>query len=1125
MSRWLATWRVSLRRTRADWPIVLAAWLVTLLAAVLLASGPIYADAASEAGLRRSLLDAPAADRNIRVALYAATSEAEAANAAVAAELAPIVAPANGSLVGEWRGSQTLAMPDVPGVAPGDQALVGAIDDPSANLSLVSGGWPRERADPAGPIEVVIADTVARALRLEVGDELGLVAHPSSDPVEVPITVVGIVTMEPPERFWYGDEQLLTGVYDNGRYRSFGPFLMTRSDLLHEAELSSVQLRLAIARDYAGISADDAARLRNRLSGLAERLTAIVGGSVGVATGLGSLLDQAERSLLVSRTGVLLLMAQLGILAAYAVVLTATLLVEHRRVETALLRSRGASAGKVAGITLLEGLLVAAPSVVVAPWLAVAALELLNVAGPLADSGLQIRPRVTAESHVAAGIAGLLAAVLLALPAALAARAFAVEHGSLARQPTRTISQRLGIDVALLAITGIALWQLRLYGAPLTRTVEGQLGLDPLLVAAPAIGLLSGGVVALRRLPLLAEGLELAVSRGRGLVAAMGARQLARRPLRYTRSGLLLMLAVSMGVFALSYGSTWSGSQRDQGTYQAGADVRVVPSTSRTSLPTWALPDAYARLPGVEQVVAVARLPKGISFAAAGAAALLALDARSAADVIAFRPDGAIQPLADLLAGLQAGRPDSSLMTLPDGAAYLRVAPDVEAVRGDPFADPALAEVPIEPVPLGDIQVRASGHVVDGRGLVYRVESELRSAAATDGVVVALVPVDRNRIGSAAGGSTSLVGPVRLAELGLEIWLPPSTFGTRIGIAEAWVSPDAGGPWIQLVLEDAGPWQARIGRDRGVLVDVPVVQTSGTTVELSATGQADFMYSFDPNRPTGRLSVLPASILPLTESVPALVNRAFAEAIDVAAGEAITGTVQGARRRFRIVDVVERFPTTDPQLPLLIIDEPTLGLLRLQGTGAAKPFSELWLGTRAGQEEAVAAAARGEPFESRDIVSAGARVRTLSNDPVAIGVIGALALGSLATGLFAVVGLVVSTAVSARQRRVEFALLRALGLSDRQLAGSLWLENLSVVIVGLAAGTSLGLLIAWLVLPFITVTQGGSPPVPSVEIYTPWIEIMVLNLVTGLALAIAVVAAGRMLRRLGMGSVLRMGED
>src|SRR3954468_19825670 len=61
----LATWRVSLRRTRADWPIVAAAAFISLLAATLLAAGPIYSSAVSEAGLHRVLRSAPVAAANI----------------------------------------------------------------------------------------------------------------------------------------------------------------------------------------------------------------------------------------------------------------------------------------------------------------------------------------------------------------------------------------------------------------------------------------------------------------------------------------------------------------------------------------------------------------------------------------------------------------------------------------------------------------------------------------------------------------------------------------------------------------------------------------------------------------------------------------------------------------------------------------------------------------------------------------------------------------------------------------------------------------------------------------------------------------------------------------------------
>ena len=186
-------------------------------------------------------------------------------------------------------------------------------------------------------------------------------------------------------------------------------------------------------------------------------------------------------------------MAQLALLAGYAIILTATLLVDHRRIDTSMLRSRGAGPGQVALLALLEGLLLAVPAVLVAPWLAVGVLGLFNVVGPLADVGLQIDPRVSTRRLRRRGRGrASSASLLLVLPAALSARRFAAAQGDISRQETRTFGQRMGLDVALLALTIIALWQLRLYGAPLTRTVQGSLGLDPLLVAAPAIGLVAG---------------------------------------------------------------------------------------------------------------------------------------------------------------------------------------------------------------------------------------------------------------------------------------------------------------------------------------------------------------------------------------------------------------------------------------------------------------------------------------------------------------------------------------------------------------------------------------------------------------------------------------------------------
>jgi hypothetical protein len=1127
----LAGWRVSLQRTRADWPIVAAAGLITLLAAALLAAGAIYPSAASEAGLRQALADAPVADTSIDVSLFGASTAAAAVDRPVQAELQRVIAPLGGSIVRDWQGSATLALPEMPRGKAGDQAILGFLDGLPDHATLVDGAWPVDRTVPSEPIQVVVVDAVAQELGLEVGEELSLVANASNQPMVVPVRLVGIVTINAgADPYWNGDEQLLGGVRENGQYRTFGPFLTTLNGLLGSAGAASLNMHWRTFPDFERVIVDEAAQLRSRVEALPGRVQAATGEAfINVRTGLPAILRDAERSLLVSRTGVLLLMAQLAVLAAYAIILTASLLVDHRRIDTALLRSRGAGARQVGLLALAEGLLFAIPAVLAAPWLAVAGLRLFNVVGPLADVRLRIVPLVTLDGYLAAGAAGIVCVALLVLPAALAARGFATEQGGLSRQETRTFGQRMGIDVALLAVTGIALWQLRLYGAPLTRTVQGTIGLDPLLVAAPAIGLLAGGVLALRILPLLAQAFETAVARGRGVVLALGSRQLARRPLRYTRSALLLMLAMSMGVFAVSYAATWSTSQRDQAAYQAGADVRALPGNSLGSLPGWALPGAYAGLASVERAMPVERIADGISFAAGGSADLLALDADAAAGIVLFRTDESAEPFGELMQALREGRPDPHLASLPANTAYLRIVPrlDVGSIQQLVF-DPetgASRTKPLDPTELADIRMSVNAVVRDAGGLLYGVESTpLPLSQASPALVLPLESI-RQRGGAKPSGAR-LAEPVTLACMGIKVWLPVDTVmaGGSIGVTQISAGSAPAGQWSEVPLASVDAWTARIAQSLGTPVDVPAEQTEGTTVRLAANDEGG-LFGNGTSFPASQLSFLPTALATANEAVPVIANGAFLATMGSARGDTITATVEGRTRRLTIAGVVDSFPTTDPARPLLLLDEPTVQLIRLQGTSRARSADEWWMTAATGASDALAGALRGSPFDSLQVVAAADRTRSLTTDPVALGMIGALTIGFVATGLFALVGLTVSAAVSARQRRTEFALLRALGLSGSQLSGSLWLENSSIVLVSLLAGTSLGLLTGWMVLPFVTVTQRAAAPVPPVLVDIPWDEILVLDAVSAVALGVAVVVIGGVLRRLGVGSILRMGED
>ncbi len=150
-----------------------------------------------------------------------------------------------------------------------------------------------------------------------------------------------------------------------------------------------------------------------------------------------------------------------------------------------------------------------------------------------------------------------------------------------------------------------------------------------------------------------------------------------------------------------------------------------------------------------------------------------------------------------------------------------------------------------------------------------------------------------------------------------------------------------------------------------------------------------------------------------------------------------------------------------------------------------------------------------------------ALARSLATDPVPLGVLGALALGSIAALVFAAVGFIVGATVSASERRGEFALLRALGLSVRQLSGQLSIESAFLLVVGLGGGTILGLVLAWLVLPYSTLSVDGSAVVPPPTIVVPWEAIVPLYLLSAILLVVTVIVMSRQVPGDRISGVLR----
>ena len=1124
MRSFLGTWLVSLRRTRADWPIVATAALIALLAATLLAAGPIYSAAVAEAGLHRLVESAPTTDANIEVTVRTSPDQAKAAIDTVDGFLRQAVAQRDLEIV-TGAESDTFAVPGQDPARVHDLLQLGSLEGIEDHSTLVAGSWPRAAAADA-PLQVAILQSIATTLGLHVGDTLALVSRVDpSTTVDAAISALYVPT-DPDAPYWWDDPALTLGVVESPNYRTFGPMLAPLDDLL--ARLGGTTIRLSWhafpAVDQLHIA--DIAGLRARTELLPIQVTnALPGAYPTTKTGLPALLATSERSLLVSRTGVLLLLVQLGVLAGYAIALTADLIVDHRRIDTALLRSRGASTRQVAVLALAESLLLAAPGVILGPWLAALAVRALNVAGPLTGIGLSIDPIVSPDAYVAAAAASIACALLVVVPAVSAARSFAAERADSRRPGTRTLGQRVGLDIALLALTVVALWQLRLYGTPLTQTVRGALGLDPLLIAAPAIGILAGSVVALRFVPLLAHAADSLTARGRDLVGSLGARQLARRPLRYTRTALLIMLAISMGVFSVSYASTWVGSQRDQADYRVGADARVTPRRAVGGIPQWAEGRAIAAVPGVSAAMPVARDTARFTRSS-GTGQIIALDAAAAGKVLgATVGSGDVQAAATAL--LDA-RPKAAGLPLPGTPRrlLLTVTADIQTViyDYDPITEQQ-TERHISPATDPNYSIGATVTVRDKAGLFRRFSGA--PTRLVDGSQALLVPLLND---SAAAQeltdrfSGGLDGPIEIAGIELDVTTPGSseTFGRfvieRIAASETVDGQD----WVASQTGGAGVWTNWVRNDP----DFNVPQVS---IENDPAGAAlgrlvlNVQHLFGNSASSAQgISVVRADIARQADGeLPIVGNRAFLAAVGAGPGQSVVVQASNTTRRLHIVGAVDAFPTTDPLQPVAIVDLASLSLLRFAKDHAYQGVDEWWLDLA---DPTVAPPATGV-LDSATIVS---RIETrdrLTKEPLAVAMIGGLSLGFVVAALFAVIGLAVSAAVSARQRRTEFALLRALGLSPGQLSGWLWLENASVVVVAVLAGIGLGLAIGWVVLPFVTVSATGGVPFPPVIVDVPWPSVAVLTGVTAGALIVTLLLIARSIRRAGIGSVLRMGED
>jgi putative ABC transport system permease protein len=116
-----------------------------------------------------------------------------------------------------------------------------------------------------------------------------------------------------------------------------------------------------------------------------------------------------------------------------------------------------------------------------------------------------------------------------------------------------------------------------------------------------------------------------------------------------------------------------------------------------------------------------------------------------------------------------------------------------------------------------------------------------------------------------------------------------------------------------------------------------------------------------------------------------------------------------------------------------------------------------------------------------------------------------------AAALLASIGFLVSVVATVRERRLQDALLAALGVGQASRAGQLCLEQLMLSLPGAAVGALIGAALAWLLVPAVTLTSGATAPFPPVQVVIPvgWTVLLALGIAAVPVLTAAVAGAYR----------------
>jgi putative ABC transport system permease protein len=342
----------------------------------------------------------------------------------------------------------------------------------------------------------------------------------------------------------------------------------------------------------------------NSVTGNALNLETKLSGAGLVGDNLGAALDKARADALYAQLLFLFLGVPGAILAALVTAAIASAGTDRRRRDAALLRTRGATTGRLVRVALAESALAGGVGIAVGLG---AALLIGKAAFGTASFGAGTLTAVLWGGGAA--VAGLgIAAASIALPAWRDARSLTVvgQRAQVGRRTRAPWWARYGLDFAALIGSALVYWQASKNGYHLVLAPEGvaQVSVNWYALLAPVLGWIGAGLLAYRIA-------DLVLVRGRtplarlfrpfaGELSPTVAATMTRQRVLLARAATLVALTAAFAASTGVFNSTYQQQAEVDARLSNGADVSVVESPGACVGPNGAA--TLAKVGGVKSV-------------------------------------------------------------------------------------------------------------------------------------------------------------------------------------------------------------------------------------------------------------------------------------------------------------------------------------------------------------------------------------------------------------------------------------------------------------------------------------------------------------------------------------------